>query len=117
MVSISAPSFDLNGQVILRKTESSDVYAQSRRVSKTKTLDLGVSLQDLGFTHGDRTLKLTAQRITQADHEAVKYLQENYPQLMVSIAEGLFLGVIESINIQSGDLVINYFVKERLAEN
>ena len=116
MVSFSTTNFDLNGQVILQRTRTSDVYNRSRRVSATKTLDLGISLQDSGYTDADRRFKIVSQRISRADHEAVQYLQENYPLVMVSIPEGLFLGVIENTDIRSGDLIINFFVKEKLTE-
>lgn len=114
MISFSAVSFDLNGQVILQHTEASDVFAQSRRVSRAETLDGGVSLSDLGFTHGDRTLGIRSNNVSQSTHESISYLQRTYPQLLISIHEGLFLGAIENINIRNGVLFIRYLVKEKL---
>lgn len=116
MISISAPTFDLNGSLLLTRVFKSDLDSGSRRVTRTATLDGGVALADMGYAHGDRTLRLVAGGVTRETVEQAAYLQRNYPLLLVATMEGVFLGAIESLSVRGGDLSLNYLVKEKLTE-
>jgi len=116
MISISAPTFDLDGSLLLRGSARSDLFSQSRRVSRTATLDGGVYLDDMGFTHGDRTLRITVKADSLKTIDALAYLHRTYAQLMVATIEGVFLGAISQISVTNGDIIITYLVKEKLTE-
>lgn len=115
MISICAPTFDLAGQLLLPGTLMADPPGQSRRVTRTATLDGGVSLADMGFSHGDRTVSLVA-RCTLGQEERARYLQRQYPLLMLAIREGVFLGAISSLSVSNGQLRMNFLVSEKLTE-
>ncbi len=110
MIFISSPTFDLSGTLILGRTELSDTSTQSRRVRRTKTLDGGVSISDMGYTHGDRTFNIVAERSSRADYERATYLHQTYPLLQLSCKEGLFLGSVESVNVAGGKLYLTFLV-------
>ena len=116
MIGLSTPTFDLDGSVLLLKTESSDLTSTSRRVTRSATLDGKVSLADMGFSHGDRTLSILAQSITKAKEASVFYLQENYPLLLLTCAEGAFVGTIDGMSRNESELNISFLVKEKLME-
>lgn len=114
MISFSTPAFDLAGSVILIRTERSDIQNTSRRVSRSATLDGSVSISDLGFTDGDRTFRIKATRISAEIYEAMAYIQQNYPLVMISTERGIFLGAIENLSVSRGVLRATYLVKEKL---
>lgn len=116
MVTLSAPFYDLNGAVVLPRTQESTMKDKTRRVSRAKTLDAGVALSDLGFSDGDRTLKIKSQKVSETVYAVVDYLQQNYPIVMLSSAEGMFTGSISSVRIRRGSLSLTYLVKEKIAE-
>jgi hypothetical protein len=116
MISISAPVFDLDGNLLIARVSNSDLDSGSRRVTRTATLDGGVSLADMGYAHGDRTLRIVAEKATREMVDQAAYLQRNYPLLLVATTEGVFLGAIESLAVRGGDLSLNYLVKEKLTE-
>jgi hypothetical protein len=114
IASLASTTFDLEGNVILRMAERSTVFAQSRRVTRSKTLDGGVSLSDLGFSHGDRTMIVKSKISSKAEYEAVQYLFSNYPTLILSIDEGAFLGSISGIDLRNDELLITFLPTEKL---
>jgi len=110
MVSLSAPSFDLSGELILKRTEGSSLSSAARRVSRSATLDGGAVFLDRGYTDADRDLVVSAAGISQADFERATYLLESYSQLLVSTERGLFLCAPVGLRLTDGDLVFNLFV-------
>jgi hypothetical protein len=117
MVSIASPSFDLLGNLLLSKTNLSEDKNQFRRVSRTATLDGGSSIQDLGFSHSDRTIRIISDRASDDNLDTAQYLQINYPLVTLANNEGVFLTAIESIDILNGQLVLTCLVKEKLTED
>ena len=89
-VSLSTPTFDLDGYVILDVLPSSDVDSLERRVSRVRTLDGGVAYDDAGFAHGDRTLNVSWRIRDAAQYEAVRRLVREYSELHVSLSDGCY---------------------------
>lgn len=54
MIGLSSKVYDITGDLILDDLPTSDVDTVSRRVTKTKTLDGSVAVEDRGFTNQDR---------------------------------------------------------------
>jgi hypothetical protein len=113
-IAISAPTFDLTSPVELDILPESALQEISRRVSRSKTLDLGVSITDNGFCHGDRTLKIQA-RVTEEVAAALLYLAQTYSLLTIALPEGVFSGVIESAVNDGGKISLTILVSEKLS--
>jgi len=111
---LSAPAADVNGTVKFKYAgRETDLYSLSRRVTRIATLDGGVVLNDLGFTHGDRTFNISAA-LTPDQQDSVNRLLRIYPTLMISVQEGLFLGAIEINNVTGNVSVLQILIQEKL---
>ena len=115
MIYLAAPTFDLDGCLALTRGRIDDPLDLSRRVSRTATLDGGAELTDLGFTHADRTLRVTAPHVSQADAERAAYLLQTYPTLIVATPTGCFLAAPEGMSVRGGALSLTLLVTEKLA--
>lgn len=112
-ISLSAPDFDINGQVYI------DAFADSqrtvtRRVTRTATLDGGVAITDGGFSHGDETLNYTWRTVNREHLWLISSLQENYPLVVVSNRDGCFSAAIETLSPGPAESSIVLLVKEKL---
>jgi hypothetical protein len=88
-VNITTLEFDLLGSVTIPAKPDSDIRALQRRVNRTPTLDLGVAINDRGFTHGDRTFTLRWQPRRDVN-ERVRYIIETHSRVRVTTDEGQF---------------------------
>lgn len=117
MVSLTPPVYSIRDPVVLERTEPWSRYGETRRrVSRTATLDGGAVLSDLGATEADRTLEITARRITPAQAAAAERLARTYPTVVVSTPAGCFRGALEAVLRQSDELRLTVLVTERLDE-
>jgi hypothetical protein len=114
MIYLAAPTFDLSGLLVLPRGRLDDPLDLTRRVSRTATLDGGAELTDLGFTHADRTLRISAAHVTPAEAEAAAYLLETYPTLIVATSTGCFLAAPEGMSVRGGTLSLTLLVTEKL---
>ncbi len=113
-ISISAPTFDLTSPVEFDILSESVLQEISRRVSRSKTLDLGAAITDNGFCHGDRTLKIQA-RVTEEVAAALLYLAQTYSLLTFALPEGVFSGVIETALNDGGKISLTILISEKLS--
>ena len=106
MISISAPTYDPSGVVRIQDAPASDMDTVRRRVNRVRTLDVnvnsGVTVNDGGFTHGDRDFAVRWRPKSQAEYGAAKRLVELYPQLIVSTRQGVFRCAPVSIETRNG---------------
>lgn len=115
MIAFATPTFDLNGSVTLKKTSKSDIETIERRVTRTATLDGGVEIADMGFTHGDRTLNIRARKESLETEAAIKYLLVNYPIVVCTTRDGVFHGAIERMNRNQGELNVTFLIQEKIS--
>jgi hypothetical protein len=114
MISLATQVFDLAGAVLLARTQESETAEVSRRVSRTATLDGGAVVTDGGCSPADKTLRVVAQQIDEETFLAVKYLVENYSQIMVSTRDGIFLGAPDKLTVDGNRLQLSVLVTEEL---
>lgn len=95
--SISTNTFDLDGNVQGFSSPDSDINLLTRRLSRTATLDGDVFIDNLGFTHGDRTLLIRAQ-LSDNDHNKLVAMIKNYALFTIALSTGAFLGGIQSLD-------------------
>lgn len=112
MISLSAPTFDINGTLIL-KTRVSNPYDTQRRGSITATLDGGVSVYDTGYSDADQQLKAALNNPTKATLVSLRYLIAYYPQLHCSCDGGAY-SVVASFVLNNQTLNLTLRVITRL---
>jgi len=116
MISITTKIYDLNGEVNINQDPDSDLYKNSRRVSRTPTLDGGCVITDQGFSHGDRTLTITKKNISPFKAERVWYLFKTYSLIQVSFHDGCFIGAIQDTRLNEGNLQMKILIKEKISK-
>jgi hypothetical protein len=94
--------------------DKSDLYNASARVSRSATLDGGVSITHSGLVHGDRTLSIYAT-IDAATESTLKSINETDTLIYLSCREGYFSGVIDRLRIHGGSMNLTFLVKEKLS--
>lgn len=115
IVGLSSSTYDLNGSVRINALASSDFDTMERRVSRVKTLDGGVVINDGGFAHGDRTITIAWKISSAAEYDAVKYLVETYAQLRVSLRDGVYLCAPYRLSQSAGDGALELLLIESLS--
>lgn len=116
MISISTPTYDLDGARVFSRVQQTDLTGIGRRVTRTATLDCSVVIYDGGYCDGDRTIKIIQSNPTDEDVSFATYITRYYSLVCVSCEDGCFVACPESmgLNRSTGDLEITLLVKERL---
>ena len=115
MIGISTPIFDLQGSRYFRRTELdcqqlNQNNRRDRRVSRTATLDGGVSINDNGYAPGDRDITIKVPNASKVISDYLAYIAETYSQIIISTEESVFLGVPASFYVDTygaANLTIN----------
>ena len=114
MIGISTPIYDLAGARIFREVNIEN-RAGVRRVSRTATLDGGVSVYDTGYSDGDRDCKVIEPDAGIAVIEFVKRIVETYNLITLSMDDGAYEGIPESYSMNGGDLEMKVLITEKLS--
>jgi hypothetical protein len=99
MIAISTPTFDIDGSVVLRHTEKSDLGGMTRRSSVVATIDGGSVPQYRGYSVSDRTLTIVGGRVPPADIDRLGAMVSGYNELIVSTAAGCFLCAVYGLKV------------------
>ncbi len=95
-IGLSTTTYDLQGDLILdADLENSDIVNLSRRVSKQALLDGGVSVNDFGFSEGDRKVVLAFRDLDEETSVNMERIFKLYSKLALS-ARGQVLLVNQS---------------------
>lgn len=114
MIGIFSQTSDPNGSIVIPVHPDSRIRRGSRRVTRTKTLDGGVVLNDEGFSHGDRDLDIVTE-YCESTWNVLWNLVQNHSQVIFTLFEGIFSGVIERIEEDEGLIRISVLIKEKLS--
>jgi hypothetical protein len=114
-VSLCAAVFDPDGDVLIPATADSELSAAQRRVSRTATLDGAATLEDLGHTASDSTIKVVF-KLADADFEArILRLIQIYPLLTLSTRYGCFLGVADKYTPTAQGATLQFLVQQQIS--
>lgn len=114
-VFISTPTVDLNGAVRLKIAEDSEFKVNSRRVSRTSTLDGGACIVDGGFCDADRTFTVNYWDLSSDDEAKLWDIFQGYSLIGFSNEEGFFSAAMDTANLRSGSGSLTILYKERLS--
>lgn len=99
-VTVAARAFDPDGVVSITLLDGSQVGDVERRVTKVRTLDQGVAINDRGFSEGDRELILIYKPVSLEHDDRVRRLIRLHPLVTVSTRVGCFEAA--PLNFQNG---------------
>lgn len=115
MISISTVEAFEIGAVVFHDDPRSTFLESAPRASRVATLDGGSQVIHGGVCEGDRTFRIYGE-LSEADTVklwAIHFLGEN---VHLSCKVGFFLGYIESLHVDNGDLRMTFNVKEKLSQ-
>jgi len=115
MSTLSALTFDVLGHVPLDVMPENAYQVVERRVSRTRTLDGGASINDGGYSAADRIIEMRWDTESADQHEAVERLVELHPLLVVSTLSGVFLAAPERYTPGPKESRIRLLVKSKLS--
>jgi len=99
VIGVSTNIYDLAGARIFRSGEldqrkTNENLRRERRISRTATLDGGVSIYDTGYAAGDRDLTIRVPaRAARAVIDFMLYLVKTYAEITVTTSESAFRAV------------------------
>jgi len=115
MISITVSSYDLLGHLCLNPEPSSELKRNTRRVSRTATLDGGCSISDQGFSDADRTFTVSQKNISKNLASRIWYIFRTYSLVILSTEEGVFRGAIQDVDLTEGNLKAKILIKEKIS--
>lgn len=115
MISITTPTFDAYGAEMLKPDTKSDYGSLDRRASRTKTLDGGVTIDDMGFSWGDVTLKMIFTNLNDVSAANLKRLTSSYSRLIASTKDGVFNVSPSRFEEKDGVVSITLLISEKLS--
>lgn len=101
MISLCAPYFDINGQLLCH-SGIAEAKTISRRAKRVATLDGGAVLVDGGYSSADLTYTLSMPDVDGSQHAAMRYLLGSYQTALLSCADGCFLVLLSGISNAKG---------------
>lgn len=114
MLTINAPVFDIEGHETVESPSLAGITGLSRRNSRVPTLDGSAAINDFGYSDSDRTFDIEWTPKAAEQVANVIRMVKSYSRLIVSTAEGCFLGAPESFS-PSDDLVqLRILIERRL---
>jgi hypothetical protein len=116
MISISSPVFDVDGNMLSHRLDTTaNLFTQSRRVSRTATLDGSAIIEDLGYSVADRTLTLAVRGLSRSDADNLERMVQGNTRLVVSSDAGIFSCAISNYNYSDGVATLTALVGSDLA--
>ena len=114
MISISTTTSNTAGAVVIKDKPESEKRRYPKRIQRSATLDGGAVIADLGFSHGDRTLKIKAE-LSEAEATKLINIHQTETLVNISIEDGFFSGAIGSLDLPEGQLDMSVLIKEKLS--
>lgn len=114
MISISAKTFYPSANIILNNYQSNR-QLRSRRVTRTATLDGGVSVIDGGCSDGDRDITLSAV-VTKAQADILETIQRNNSRVTICQIDGAYDGSLQKVGWTGNKIDLTLMIISRISE-
>jgi hypothetical protein len=102
------------GDCIVLNTNSQPVQENTRRLSRTATLDGGAVITDGGWSDADRNFEFMVKNVSEYIRDALWALFLRESQVHLACPEGVFAGYLQRIRIAGADVTVSFMVQEKL---
>lgn len=109
---LSTLAFNPHAPVVLKLREQPK-HELLRRVTREPTLDGGCAIQDFGYSESDRSYRLLVDA-TVDEAGLLGWLCMGLDRLTLSIADGVFAGVVDQLVNQGGAVEFVFHIERRL---
>lgn len=92
-IGLAARTYDPQGAMLLPWQDGTETESITRRVSRVRTLDGGVSVTNRGYSPGDRTITLSLAGLSRAVIEQARRMVRLHATVTLSLPDGIFIGV------------------------
>ena len=113
MIGISTLTQNMAGAVTFETEGPTNIREAHARVSRSATLDGGSVVNHLGFSHGDRTLRVQA-RVTESGADVIWAIFVLGVMVNVATDEGMYRAAIETLIADNGNIKMTILIKESL---
>lgn len=115
-ISVSAPSFDIDGSEMVSTSNRQGLFDVTRRVSRIATLDGSAAINDFGYSPADRRLVITWTPRVKALSDNIRRMSRQYSRLIVSFSDGCFIGAPESFTESRDENRLTVLIERQLSE-
>jgi hypothetical protein len=118
MIGMAAMIFDEAGARIFRTgpARDSENLKGARRVSRVATLDGGVSVSDMGYSHGDRDFKIREPQASLDALEFARRMVEVYQTVIITADDGAYIAVPKGFSVVNNELIVELLITEKISE-
>ena len=113
MISLSAPTFDINGHTV-SYTGAALQQATGRRARRVATLDGSAVLVDGGYSTADVTYELQIPDSDGAHFDAINRLMQYHSTAILSCSQGCFLVLLANLQPDGQQTFVNAEVLETI---
>ena len=116
-VNISAKTFDISAVMEINTLPENTQGAMARRANRVATLDGGVSLNDMGYSHGDRDIQLIYKSVSDTHDTIARRLVELHSRVILSMPEGCFEAVPEAFEAVANRNTFSLLIVDKISED
>lgn len=102
------------GQYVTLNVPAAPVRENTRRLSRSATLDGGAVITDSGYSDADRTFSFSAVSISPSAADRLWAFFESESLVGLACPEGFFVGYIESVKIDGDTADVSFLVFEKI---
>lgn len=106
VIGLAARTYDPEGAMLIPWRAGTEIDSITRRVSRVRTLDGGVSVTNRGHSPADRTVVISLMGQPLAMIERARRLLRLHGHITVSIRDGCFTGTPSDYNEQRQQLTV-----------
>ena len=115
MIGISAATYMEDGAALLDEKGRYRVSNDEVRAVRSKTLDTGTAVVNLGADNGDKTITIYAD-VDEATYNIIDKIQRNQTRVIMATKDGCFEGIIKNKLLRGVTLRINFWVESKISE-
>ena len=116
MIGIGTKLFDIDGSFAFQNNQMAlndiNTATAKRRLSKVKTLDGGVFIDDSGYAVGDNDINVTVVNPSESLYQKLKNIFVYHGYVYITSIDGNFLCVPSDISMKNGNAVMTFFTQE-----
>jgi len=115
VITLASKDYDIAGHVVIRNPRIDQTLL--RRTNRTPTMDGGAAVNDSGFSHADRTLRIRWKPESRAQLQTVERLISVHSRVIVSFEDGVFEAVISDYAPSNTDPSLTLLPLAKLSED